>query len=155
MVRRQKRRCVWLAPAWLIACMTGTLQAAERLPVPVVTIYPGDIIREQMLTERDLPDFNGRAAIIGERDALVGKVAKRTLLPNQPIATNAVGEPKIVTTGSMVRVIFQEGGLTIITYAAALQSGAVGDMVSVRNMESGLTIAGTIAPDGSIHVGNS
>ena len=63
-----------------------------------------------------------------DRNALVGKTARRTLLPGLPIAANAVGEPKIVTIGAMVRVVFVEGGLTITTYASALQAGVVGDV---------------------------
>jgi len=155
LLKYNKKLCPNIILILSLISINGNAYALEKIPVPVVTIYPGDIIREQMLTEHDLPDFNGRGAVFSERSALVGKIAKRTLLPNQPVATNAVGEQKVVTTGSMVRVIFQEGGLIITTYAAALQSGAVGDMVSVRNIESGLTVAGTIAPDGSIHVGNS
>ena len=54
----------------------------------------------------------------------------------------------------MVRVVFTEGGLTITTYASALQSGSTGDTIPVRNLESGLTISGTIERDGSISVGS-
>ena len=133
----------------------GTAFADQTVPVPVVTIYPGDVIRDTMLTERDLPpDFAGRAVTILDRLSLVGKTARRTLLPGLPVSTNAVGEPKAVTTGAMVRVVFIEGGLTISTYASALQSGAVGDVIPVRNLESGLTVSGTIESDGSVRVSN-
>ena len=120
-----------------------------------MTIYPGDVIRDSMLTEHDLPDnFAGSGSMVLDRGALVGKTARRTLLPGLPVTANSIGEPKIVTIGAMVRVIFTEGGLTISTYASALQAGAAGDVIPVRNMESGLTISGTIDRDGSIRVGN-
>ncbi len=129
--------------------------AGQLVPVPAVTIYPGDVIRDGMLTEQDLPEgFAGSGAAVLDRGALVGKTARRTLLPGLPVAANAVGEPKVVTIGAMVRVVFIEGGLTISTYASALQAGAVGDVIPVRNMESGLTVSGTIARDGSIQVGS-
>jgi flagella basal body P-ring formation protein FlgA len=60
----------------------------------------------------------------------------------------------LVTIGAMVKLVFEEGGLTISTYASALQAGAAGDLISVRNVESGLILTGVIAPDGSIHVSN-
>ena len=129
--------------------------AAERRPVAAFTIYPGDIIRDQMLTDADFPDAVASSAYATNRSMLLGKVARRTLLPGQPIPANAVGEPKLVTIGAMVRLVFEEGGLTISTYASALQAGGAGDMISVRNMESGLTISGVIRADGSIHVGTS
>jgi flagella basal body P-ring formation protein FlgA len=121
--------------------------------VPTITIYPGDIIRDAMLAEREISgDFAGRGATILSKDMLIGKTARRTLLPNLPISTNAVGEPKIVTVGAMVRVVFIEGGLTISTYGSALRAGSVGDVIPVRNNETGLTVSGTVEHDGTIRV---
>jgi flagella basal body P-ring formation protein FlgA len=128
--------------------------ATERLPVPSVTIYPGDIVRDSMLVDKDFPNAIADVGFIDRRSDLIGKVAKRTLLPGMAIATNAVALPKLVTIGAMVRLVFQEGDLTISTFASALQAGAAGDLISVRNLESGLTLSGVIAPDGSIHVSN-
>ena len=48
-----------------------------------------------------------------------------------------------------------EGGLTITTYAAALQAGGVGDLIKVRNPESGIVVTGTVQPDGSVRVSDS
>lgn len=131
----------------------ATSMAAERRPVAAVTIYPGDIIREQMLTDADFPDAVANSAYATNLTMLVGKMAKRTLLPGKPIPTNAVGEPRLVTIGARVRLVYAEDGLLISTYASALQAGAAGDVVSVRNMESGITLSGVIRPDGSVHVG--
>ncbi len=126
-------------------------QALERRPVAAVTIYPGDVIREQMLTDGDVAD--GGSVFASNHNMLVGKVAKRTLLPGSPIPINAVGVPRLVSIGSMVRLVYEEGGLQISTYASALQNGAAGDIISVRNLESGVTLSGIIESDGSIHVG--
>ena len=135
------------------ACL-GPVGAAERRPVPSITIYPGDVIADAMITDMDFPDAVASASYAFNRSMLVGKVARRTLLPGQPIPSNAIGEPKLVTIGAMVRLVYQEDGLTIATYASALQAGAAGDVISVRNVESGITISGVIRSDGSIHVGN-
>jgi flagellar basal body P-ring formation protein FlgA len=37
----------------------------------------------------------------------------------------------------------------------ALEAGGVGDTIKVRNSDSGLTISGTIQPDGSVSVSDS
>jgi len=47
-------------------------------------------------------------------------------------------EPKTVANGAKVKMVFEEGGLTITTYGAALQSGSVGEVIR-RNLDSGLT----------------
>lgn len=129
--------------------------ATERRPVPSTVIYPGDIIRADMLTDAEFPDAVASTTYATNRTMLLGKVARRTLLPNQAIPANAVAEPKLVTIGARVRLVYQEDGLVISTYASALQAGAAGDFITVRNMESGITLGGTVAADGSVHVGAS
>jgi flagellar basal body P-ring formation protein FlgA len=132
---------------------TGPASATERRPVPALTIYPGDVIRDNMLADGEFPDSIATVPYALNRAMLVGKVARRTLLPNQPIPATAVGDPKLVLIGARVRLVYQDDGLVISTYASALQAGSAGDFVSVRNLESGVTLGGTIAPDGSVHVG--
>lgn len=153
---RSPRRIAAIA----LVALGGIAQAAlpaladgQRRPVAAVTIYPGDIIRENMLTDATFPDAAASAVFATSHAAIVGKVAKRTILPGNPFPTNAIGIPRIVSIGSMVRLVFEEDGLQISTYASALQNGAAGDVISVRNMESGVTLSGVIRPDGSIHVG--
>jgi flagellar basal body P-ring formation protein FlgA len=144
-----------LVLASVAALMTAlpAARAQQSVPIAAVTIYPGEIIRDAMLTERDMPDnFAGQAMTVLDRAALIGKSARRTLLPGLPIAINAVGEPKIVTVGAMVRATYQDGDLTITTYASALQAGAVGDTIAIRNSETGLTISGVIERDGSVRI---
>jgi flagella basal body P-ring formation protein FlgA len=128
------------------------------VPVPTLTIYPGDVIKDDWLEDRSFPPATAggdASGIIDSRRALVGKVARRTLLPGRPILANSVGERKIVTIGAMVKVVFQEGGLTITTYASALQAGTVGDVIPVRNISSGLVVSGVVQPDGSVCVSDS
>lgn len=136
------------------ACCVRFGYADERvLPIPLVTIYPGDIIRESMLGERS---FSDRAAsygsLIDSKSALLGKVARRTLLPERPIPVIAVDAPKVVAVNAQVKIVFDEGGLVITTYGSAMQAGAVGDLIRVRNQDSGLVISGKVQPDGSILV---
>ena len=140
----------------LLACAPAWAAANNILPVPSVIIYPGDTIKEAFLVDHDFTsDPPVQGSMIDSHAALVGKLARRTLLPGMPIPLNAVGDPNAVTNGAKVRVVFEQDGLIIETYAAALQSGSVGQVISVRNLDSGLTIAGTIQPDGSVRVGGS
>jgi len=139
---------IWM-PANVVMAEDGRL-----LPVPNITIYPGDAIRESWLVDRDFSSnpLAVRAGIIDTHDALVGKIARRTLLPGVPIPTTAVSEPRLIVNGARVRIVFVEGGMTITTYGAALQAGGAGDIVSIRNLDSGLTVSGVVQPDGSVRV---
>ena len=155
----RRARRAFVVGAGLLAAMfaSGQLLAADAymLPVPNITIYPGDTIKDSWLVDRDFSSNTGatHGAVIQSRGAPVGKLARRTLLPGVPIPVNGVTEPRAVSNGGKVRVVFSQDGLEITTYATALQNGGVGDVISVRNLDSGLTISGIVQPDGSVRVG--
>ena len=46
-------------------------------------------------------------------------------------------------TAQEVKLVFSEGGLVIMTTGAALQDGSIGDIVRVRNSDSGVTVSGS------------
>jgi flagella basal body P-ring formation protein FlgA len=124
------------------------------LPVPRVTIYPGQVIEQGMLVERAFLSGTAEQAVATSSSGeLIGKVARQTLLPGRPVSQAALRQPHAITQGQSALVIFQSGALTITGNAIALQSGATGDMVSVRNTDSGRIIKGTIGSDGAVHVG--
>ena len=127
--------------------------AQQMLPSPAMVIYPGDIISDPMLVDVDSRDLaRGGGPAIEKRAELIGKAARRTLLPGAAISPAFVESPRAVANGASVRVIYQDGGLTIAASASAMQSGAVGDTVKLRSADSGLTISGVIQPDGSVRV---
>ena len=125
-----------------------------QLPVPAVTIYPNEAIGEDQLTDRAfIASTVTRGSVLEDRQALLGKVARRTLLKGQPVPANAVREPYLVQKGKVALVVFEAGGLTITSQATALDSGIAGDVVSLRNIDSNITIKGVVAPDGSVRLG--
>lgn len=129
--------------------------ADERvLPVPRVTIYPGDVITEEMLSDRSFfgAEYDG-AGYAATRDQLIGRVARQTLLPHLPIAGTGVRDPHAVLQGQPAVVIFKSGPLTISSTALPLQAGAAGEVISLRNTDSGTTIRGVVQADGTVRVG--
>jgi len=133
--------------------------ASEKilLPVPAMTLYPGDVITDQVLVDRDVSSDPVMSKLAGAstRAELLGKVARRTLLPGQPIPSSAVGKPTIVAPGGKVQIVYEEGGLRITALGIALQSGSAGDVISIRNTTSGITVSGTMQADGTLLVGGS
>jgi flagellar basal body P-ring formation protein FlgA len=143
-----------LAAALLVfAYARAAIGEERRLPVPAVTIRPGEMIKDEMITERAFaPNLLGVALFIEGRQILVGRMARRTLLPGQPIPTNAVEDFWTVARGTTVKVIVEDSGLSIVTYGSALQSGTAGALITLRNVDTGVIIRGIIQPDGTIKV---
>jgi flagellar basal body P-ring formation protein FlgA len=144
-----------VAAAWALLAFVVPAYAAElELPVPRATIYPGDTIADDVLVERAfIAHTVARGTVFETRQAVVGKVARRTLLQGQPIPVAGTRDPYIVAQGSTALVVFETGGLTITANAMALQNGGVGDVVTLRNVDSGSIIRGTVAADGTVRLG--
>lgn len=124
--------------------------ANVELPVPRITIYPGDIISADAVDNRLFGPAAERLPVYRSRDVLVGKVARRTLIPGKPIPINAVRDAEVIQQGKQVKLVFQAGTLTITGVGVALQSGGVGDLLTVRNVDSGATVRGTVQADGTL-----
>ena len=124
--------------------------------IPNRVIYPGQTIELTALKQVTLiagkhkPD-----AVATQAEELQGKVAKRTLLPGRYIPSTAIREAWLVEQGASVQVFFIAGGLTISATAVTLQPGAAGDLVKVRNIDSGKILSGTVMADGTIQVSDS
>jgi flagella basal body P-ring formation protein FlgA len=131
------------------------VRAAEaELAVPTRTIYPGEAINSTILGMRPFDLRDGQSVgFVRLPETLEGKVARRTLLANQPIPVQAVEEPRLALVGRQVRVEYREGGLVISTFGSVLQAGGLGDVISVRILDGGRTIFGTVQKDGSVRVG--
>ena len=132
------------------------LCAEERiLPVPSVTIYPGDTINESMLKDRTFPEnYRYRTAVVESPRVLAGKMARRTLLPGEPIPMNAVDDPKLVTRG-IPGADHLRGGRPVHhgNVGIPLQSGTLGETIQVKNVDSGRIITGRVQADGRIRIG--
>jgi flagella basal body P-ring formation protein FlgA len=156
-VRRagQSRRLVFAA-VLAAAVMAPALALAANidLPVPRTTIYPGDVISADQIMDRAfIAHTVTRSSIFDKRDALIGKVARRTLLPGQPVPVNAIRDAYLVSQGKASIVVFESGGLSITMHAVALDNGVAGDIVKLRNPDSGVIIQGTVERDGSVRLG--
>jgi len=147
------RNVALLAAALLLWTGVAAAEQVITLPVPTVTIYPGDLIDADRLTDHTFYQSQVASGYVDSQDLLIGKVAKRTLLPDHPISANAVGEDDLIKRGAAVQLVFQQPGLTITTYASPLQDGSPGDLIRVRNTDSGTIVVGVIQPDGTVRVG--
>ena len=141
-----------------LALCAGAMPASadDVVLIPNRVIYPGETIELAALKEVTLaPGRHKPDAVATTAQELTGKVAKRTLLPGRYVPTSALREAWLVEQGASVQVYFVAGALTISATAVTLQPGAAGDLVKVRNIDSGKVFSGTVMADGTIQVGAS
>lgn len=153
------RRRPALLFALLAALATGMAlpaTAQEMVLVPTFTIYPGQMITADALQEVPLRrQLRNPASVERDWRAVEGKIAKRTLLPGRMIPAGSVREAWLVEPGKPVQAMFVQGALQIGVSAVPLQAGAAGDMVRLRNIDSGMVFSGTVMADGTVRVSGS
>jgi flagella basal body P-ring formation protein FlgA len=141
------------APAQM-ASTKASHPAGEAVLIPNRVIYPGETIMPGLLKTVVLaPGRQKPDAVATRAGELNGKVARRTLLPGHYIPVNAIRDAWLVEQGAPVQVVFAAGGLTITATAVTLESGSAGDLVKVRNPDSGKIFSGTVMEDGTVRVG--
>ncbi|WP_274425762.1 flagellar basal body P-ring formation chaperone FlgA [Chelativorans sp. YIM 93263] len=153
MKRLLPRRAILTGLVAGLTFLAAPAQADERVVVPTQVIYPGETIYAGALKEmilnrrkRHTPD------LARSPQQLDGKVARRTLLPGRMISLSSIREPHLVERGTEVTAVFSDNGLIISTRAVPQQSAGAGDMVKLRNMDSGTTFSGIVMQDGTVRV---
>ncbi len=147
---------VALGMAMAIAAFAAAPALADLrpLPVPSLTLYPGDRISAETVIDKvfSVNAANLQSYVIDIRQ-LEGKYAKRTLVAGQPIALTSIKERDAVQKGVAAQAVFETGGLVITTVLMPLESGAAGALIQARNIESGLTVQARVSGDGRLIVG--
>jgi len=137
----------------LIALAGGGARAqGDTIPAPRAVIYPGDIIRAEALQEIPAAQAGGGSFYALNRDEVIGKMSRRTLLPGLPIPLGGLDNPRLVINGAEVRMMYVDGGLTIAATGSALMDGGIGDTVRIRNVDSGVVVTGRVQRDGTVLV---
>ncbi len=79
---------------------------------------------------------------------MAGKVFQR----GEVIDRKYISDVPLIIKGQIVKAVSIVGGVMVSTLAQALENGNVGKIISVKNLENGVIIRGTIQEDGTIIV---
>jgi flagella basal body P-ring formation protein FlgA len=127
----------------------GAVLAQSVQPVRAIRAQTVLAPEDLTLVEETVP---GAVAAI---ELAVGQETSVALYPGRPILESQLGAPALVERNAAVRMVFVDGPLRIVTEGRALDRAAAGEPVRVMNLASRQTVTGTVAPDGSIEVGQT
>lgn len=133
-------------------CAVPAIAAGPVAIVPNEVIYPGQAVDPALLREVTVTNPNIRPDYVSSMEEVQGAVARRTLLPGHVIPVSSIREAYAVKRGQDVGLIYSAGALTITALGSPLQSASIGDFIKVRNIETGVTVSGTVLADGSVRV---
>ena len=117
--------------------------------VPRVALAAGTILTSDMLEERMTNQPPGGALMKGVSEA-VGLRLVTALQPGNVLTTRNVARAPTVMKGETVTLIAEGEGFSISATARAEEDGFEGDLVSVRNLKSGILLSGRVAQSGTV-----
>ena len=132
--------------------LAGTLIEMIELPVPTHRLLAGSVVRAE-----DLQPARMRAGPLTNDVAhgveqIIGLAARRTISRGQPIALADLGKPVLVAKGARVSLLLQSGALIVSANGQAMESGALGDRITVLNPTSRSVIEAEIIGAGRARV---
>ncbi|MCJ8026123.1 flagellar basal body P-ring formation protein FlgA [Shinella yambaruensis] len=147
-------RAALVAPAALAGLLVADAALADMRTavVPKRIIYPGEEIQAGQLEVVEVTNPNIVKGFAESISDVSGLVTKRTLLPGRVILVSALREPFLVNRGSTVQMVFDNGSLVIRASGTPLQDAAVGELIRIRNKDTGVIVSGTVMADGTVHV---
>jgi flagella basal body P-ring formation protein FlgA len=120
--------------------------------VPTQIIYPGEQIDAKRLKLVEVTNRNLALGYASDVNQVEGLVTTRTLLPGRTIMVGGLKQPSAVKRGDKILLVYDNGVLRITAAGTPLAEGAVGELIQVRNTDTGVILSGTIMPDRSVLV---
>jgi flagella basal body P-ring formation protein FlgA len=77
-------------------------------------------------------------------DGVRGKVAARELRAGAMLTLRSISDPAVVYGGDPINLVAVNGRVQVATRAVALQDGAVGDRIAVRNLASNKVVQAAV-----------
>jgi flagellar basal body P-ring formation protein FlgA len=109
-------------------------------------IERGQVIKASDITVLQRPKTD--TAMLTDRSAVVGYAARHSLQPNIPLTTADLAKPEIVQRNDTVTIVYEAPGIVLTLRGQAKEPGALGDTISVLNVESKRTVPGVVTgPD--------
>ena len=140
-----------VAPAQAPTTSIRVIGRARKLVEVAVLARPikkGGIIRARDVTLRAIPAPSVPHSAIREKDDLVGQAARLTLRPGRPIRKGDLQAPILVKRGAITTIVVQTRFMRLTSQARALENGARGETIRLRNTKSKKIIEGVVTgPD--------
>lgn len=130
---------------------TGTAQELVTIAILSRSQDRGAVLRESDLTTEQRPRSQASNEYVGLAQA-IGKSLKRPLRAGQPLRDSDLSRPELVHRGEAVVIVYRTEGIYLTIRGKAEESGALGDIVGITNLQTKRTIQGTVSGPGEVTV---
>lgn len=131
---------------WGLAVLT------VEVPVPSRRLFPEEIVQKDDITMVDMPLQRVGTFAIQDSSDLVGQQVRRMLVAGRPVPRQSVIPPRIIERGDKVRIVLDQGGLSLTATGRAMADAHAGQALRVVNLSSNKTIDAVATGKGIVKV---
>jgi flagella basal body P-ring formation protein FlgA len=124
--------------------LSGRYDEMASVPVLKRQVMPGEVIAQEDIDWDKEPALHLRKNTVTDPHDLIGKSPRHVISQGRAIRLDEIASPAILNKGTQVTLMYKSHNIEIETYGQALDSGAKGDVVRVRNTTSKAIIQGTV-----------
>ena len=120
------------------------LRRYHQVLVAAKVIDQGEPLSEDNLNLRRVEAPAATTPFLTHHDAVHGKVASRKLQAGTKLSLRMISDPAVIYSGDQINVVAVNGRIQVAARAIALQDGAVGQRIKVRNLSSNKVVQATV-----------
>lgn len=132
--------------------VTFRVQVLAEVWVPAERLTPGDVLVAEDLVTREVDLVREPRAVPADRSFLGRYEIARAASPDRPLTWNDVAPRALVRKGQLVEVVGSQGLLSISMKGQATRSGALGEIVVIRNLDSKREFSAEVIDENKVRV---
>jgi flagella basal body P-ring formation protein FlgA len=132
--------------------VTGSVFETFEAVVVTRPMEHGEVFKDSDLAMERRPKTEMTGNVVTSRDAAIGQAARRAVRPGQPLRDADMMKPEIVQRNDPVTIVYEAPGMVLTIRGTAQETGALGDTISVLNVQSKRVVQGKISAPGRITV---
>lgn len=132
--------------------VNGRTIKVTTVPSLARTIRNGDVIAAADIKWITLPENQIGRNIILSKDKLIGMTPRNQIKEGSAIRLNEVNRPVLVKRGSLVKINFNTGQISLSTLGKAVENGGKGDVIQVKNNSSNKIISAIVFAPNQVRV---
>lgn len=128
--------------------VSGNFAETKKIPALNRRFDKNEVITKADITYLDIETSKLRTAYITTEDRLLGRSPTRAIFKERPITESQIADTKVVTKNKQIALQYKNHSLTIATNGIAMEDGAIGESVRIKNANSNKIVRAKVINEG-------
>lgn len=132
--------------------ISGKFEKMRKVPTLTRKVNKGETIMASDIGSMEVNEKLLSRGLLTDESIIIGKGAARAIMPNKPLTAQMLVAATVITKGSNVTAIYKSNALTLQNTVTAMEDGAMGETIRLKNTESNRVIHGRITAANTVEL---